>query len=92
MIIRIALLMAVLLTVVFVSLYFYLRAGQREALIAEWQKRDPSDAANEHREDWINRRLAGSMRKIALRLALVVYALPLAALFLYVGFIDPFAP
>ena len=49
MIIRIALLMAVLLTVVFVSLYFYLRAGQREALIAEWQKRDPSDAANEHR-------------------------------------------
>jgi len=25
-------------------------------------------------------------------LALVVYALPLAALFLYVGFTDPFAP
>lgn len=91
-IVRLALLMLVVLTVVFVSLYFYLRAGRREALLAEWMARDPSEAANEHRDDWINRRLDAAMRQTAWRLAILVYAVPLAGLFLYVGFTDPFVP
>ncbi len=92
MILRLALLMMAVLTVVSVSLYYYLRAGRREALLSEWQARDPSEAANEHRDDWINRRLAAAMRQTVWRLAVVVYALPLAGLFLYVGFTDPFVP
>lgn len=79
---RMVLLMLVLLTVVYVSLFLYLRAGVRMRLEEDWvMEGRPGD-----REDWIEERIAPTARRIRTWLIFLVYVLPIAGLstFVYV--------
>jgi hypothetical protein len=77
---RMLLLMVVLLTVVYVSLFLYLRAGAKMRLEEDWvMEGRPGD-----RDDWIGERLAPQARRIRTWLVFLVYVLPLAGLSIYV--------
>jgi hypothetical protein len=79
---RMVLLMLVLLTVVYVSLFLYLRAGVRMRLEEDWvMEGRPGD-----REDWIEERIAPTARRIRTWLIFLVYVLPIAGLSTYVYF------
>jgi hypothetical protein len=74
------LLMLVLLSVVYVSLFFYWRAGVKMRLEEDWvMEGRPGD-----REAWIDERLAPVARRIRTWLVILVYALPITALSVYV--------
>jgi len=77
---RMLLLMLVVLTVVYVSLFFYLRAGARMRLEEDWvMEGRPGD-----RDDWIDERITPTARRIRTWLIFIVYVLPLVALSVYV--------
>jgi hypothetical protein len=77
---RMLLLLLVLLTVVYVSLFLYWRAGVKMRLEEDWvMEGRPGD-----REDWIDERLSPVARRIRTWLILLVYVVPVAGLFLYV--------
>jgi hypothetical protein len=77
---RMLLLMVVLLTVVYVSMFLYLRAGAKMRLEEDWvMEGRPGD-----RDDWIGERLAPVARRIRTWLVFLVYVLPLAGLSIYV--------
>lgn len=75
---RMAILLILLLSVVYFSLYAYLRAGARERLEEDWVMQ----GRPESREDWVEARLAPRTTRLKRVLALVVYVLPLSALVL----------
>ena len=77
---RMLLLMLALLTVVYVSLFFYWRAGARMRLEEEWVMAGRPD----DRDDWIDARIVPIARRIRLWLVVLVYLLPIAALSLYI--------
>lgn len=77
---RMLLLMLVLLTVVYLSLFFYWRAGAKMRLEEEWVMAGRPD----DRDDWIDARIAPIVRRIRLWLVILVYLLPIAALSLYI--------
>ena len=77
---RMLLVMLVVLTVVYVSLFLYWRAGVRMRLEEDWvMEGRPGD-----RDDWIAERLAPSARRIRTWLIFLVYVLPVGGLSLYV--------
>jgi len=79
---RMVRLLLVLLTVVYVSLFLYLRAGVRMRLEEDWvMEGRPGD-----REDWIEERIAPTARRIRTWLIFLVYVLPIAGLSIYVYF------
>lgn len=69
-----------LLTVVYVSLFFYLRAGARIRLEEDWvMEGRPGD-----RDEWVEQRIAPTARRIRTWLVFLVYVLPVAGLSVYV--------
>jgi hypothetical protein len=77
---RMAFILLIGLTVVYVSLYFYWRSGIRMRLEEDWvMEGRPGD-----RDDWVDDRLAPRARRIRQWLVFLVYVLPLAALTVYV--------
>jgi len=77
---RMLLLMLAVLTVVYVSLFFYWRAGIRMRLEEDWVM----EGRPGNRDDWIDERVAPVARRIRTWLVFLVYVLPLAALSVYV--------
>jgi len=70
----------VLLTVVYVSLFLYWRAGMKMRLEEDWvMEGRPGD-----RDAWIDERLAPTARRIRTWLVFLVYVLPMAGLSLYI--------
>jgi hypothetical protein len=77
---RMAIFLLVGLTVVYVSLFFYFRAGAKMRLEEEWVMQGrPGD-----RGDWVSERLAPHAERIRNWLILFVYVLPLGGLSVYV--------
>ena len=77
---RMAVILLVGLTVIYLSLYFYWRSGIRMRLEEDWvMKGRPGD-----RDDWVHERLAPRAARIRNWLVLLVYVLPLVALSVYV--------
>ena len=77
---RMLILMLALLSVAYISLFFYLRAGAKMRLEEDWVMAGrPGDQA-----DWIGDRLAPVARRIRTWLIFLVYVLPLAGLSLYI--------
>lgn len=77
---RMLLVLLILLTVVYVSLFLYWRSGARIRLEEEWVMAGrPGD-----REAWIDERLAPVARRIRSWLIVVVFILPVTALSVYV--------
>lgn len=77
---RMLLVLMVLLTVVYVSLFLYLRAGARIRLEEDWVMQGrPGD-----RETWVEERIARVARRIRTWLVFLVYVLPVAGLSIYV--------
>jgi hypothetical protein len=77
---RMLILMLALLSVVYVSLFLYLRAGVRMRLEEDWVMAGrPGD-----RDAWIDDRLSPVARRIRTWLIFLVYVLPLAGLSLYI--------
>ena len=64
---------AVLLTAVYLSLWFYARAVRRDRLRAEWEDHRGGD----DREAYVRRGLAGYERSLRRRLLVLVYLVPL---------------
>lgn len=79
---RFALIILVVQTVVYASVYFYLRELRRERLIEEYQ----DGATAREREAFVQATLATYCARMSRRLALLVYPIPLACLgvFIYV--------
>lgn len=77
---RLLLVMLVLLTVVYVSLFLYWRSGVKMRLEEEWVMAGRPDA----RDEWIDERLAPVARRIRTWLIAVVYVLPVTAVSVYV--------
>jgi len=77
---RMAALMLIGLTAVYVCLFLYLRAGARMRLEDDWvMEGRPGD-----RGDWVGERLAPRARRIRNLLVVFVYVLPLAGLAVFV--------
>jgi hypothetical protein len=77
---RMALLLLVGLTVIYVCLYFYWRSGLKMRLEEDWVMQGrPGD-----RDAWVDDRLAPGARRIRSWLAVLVYGLPLIALAVFV--------
>jgi hypothetical protein len=77
---RMLLVMLVLLTVVYVSLFFYWRSGVKMRLEEEWVMAGrPGE-----RDLWVGERLAPAARRIRTWLVALVYVLPVSAVSLYV--------
>jgi len=77
---RMVLLMLAVLTVVYVSLFFYWRAGIRMRLEEDWVM----EGRPGNRDDWIDERIAPVARRIRTWLVFLVYVLPIVALSVYV--------
>lgn len=76
MIYRVGILAFVVLTVLYVSLYFYLREGRKLRLEGDW-----AAAGREgDRETWVEERLRPEADKLMRWLILWVYVLPIAVL------------
>ncbi|MBF9048037.1 hypothetical protein LSUCC0031_13020 [Rhodobacterales bacterium LSUCC0031] len=77
---RMLLLMLALLTVVYLSLFFYWRAGAKMRLEEAWVMAGrPGDRAA-----WIDERIAPIARRIRAWLVFFVYLLPVAGLTIYI--------
>jgi hypothetical protein len=70
---RTLIVMAVGLTVVYLSLFFYLRSGARMRLEEDWVH----EGRPGERDDWVEERLAPHVRRIRVRLAVLVYVVPI---------------
>jgi hypothetical protein len=77
---RIAIVLMVGLTVVYVCMFYYLRSGARMRLEEEWAAEGrPGDA-----ETWVDERIERAAGRIRVWLAICVYVIPLVALFAFV--------
>lgn len=77
---RIAIVMLVGLTVVYVCMFFYLRSGARMRLEEDWvQEGRPGD-----REAWIDERIEPKVSRIRVWLVVGVYVMPLVGLVAFV--------
>lgn len=78
---RVILILLAVLTVVYVSLLFYFRAGQREKFEREWHEKGMAM----DRSDFIETRLKQAEPQLRRRLVIGVYVVPMAlfALLLY---------
>jgi hypothetical protein len=77
---RMAFILLIGLTVVYVSLYFYWRSGLRMRLEEDWVM----EGRPGNRGDWVEERLAPQARRIKRWLVFLVYVLPLTLLSVYV--------
>lgn len=77
---RVAIVMLVALSVVYMCMFFYLRSGARMRLEDAWVGEGrPGD-----REDWIDARIAPAAARIRVWLVLCVYVMPLCGLIAFV--------
>ncbi|QBY01521.1 hypothetical protein E2K80_12965 [Rhodophyticola sp. CCM32] len=77
---RMAIILLALLTLVYVCVFLYWRAGIRERLEEDWvMEGRPGD-----RGDWVGQREAPKLRWIRRVLILLVYVLPITALSVFV--------
>ncbi len=77
---RMALFLFIGLSVVYVSLYFYLVSGARMRFEREWVLAGrPGDY-----DDWVKDRLSTTSRRIRVWLVLLVYVLPMTALSVFI--------
>lgn len=77
---RVAIIMLVGLSVVYVCLFFYLRSGARMTLEEDWVRAGrPGD-----RDAWVDARIALKVSRIRVWLVLGVYVMPLIGLVAYV--------
>lgn len=77
---RMAIILIAVLTVVYVCLYFYWRAGLKERLEEDWvMEGRPGD-----RDDWVDLRLRPRARRISRWLIFMVYVVPIVSLSVYV--------
>lgn len=77
---RIAIVMLVGLTVIYVCLFYYLRSGARMRLEDDWI----SEGRPGTREDWVDERIERAAGRIRVWLAILVYVMPLVGLFAFV--------
>lgn len=77
---RLVILLLVGLTIVYVSLFFYWRAGIRMRLEEDWVMEGRPGS----REDWVDERIGPEARRIRRWLVMLVYVMPLCGLSLYV--------
>lgn len=77
---RVAIVMMVALSVVYISMFFYLRSGARMRLEEDWIiKGRPGD-----RDDWVDERIAPAAARIRVWLVVCVYVMPLLGLIAFV--------
>lgn len=77
---RMLFLLLAILTVVYISLFFYWRAGVKMRIEEDWvMEGRPGD-----REDWVGKRLEPVARRIRTWLVFLVYVLPVAGLSIYI--------
>ena len=77
---RIAIVMMVGLSVVYVCMFFYLRSGARMRLEEDWANEgSPGD-----RETWIDERIGAAASRIRVWLVIGVYVIPLLGLIAFV--------
>jgi hypothetical protein len=77
---RMAFILLIGLTVVYVSLYFYWRSGIRMRLEEDWVM----EGRPGERDVWVDERLAPRVWRVRRVLAVLVYVVPLAALSVFV--------
>ena len=78
---RIAIVMLIGLTVVYVCMFYYLRSGARMRLEEDWVQAGRPDT----RENWVDARIGASVSRIRVWLVVCVYVIPVAALFAFVA-------
>ncbi|MEX3016680.1 hypothetical protein [Gymnodinialimonas hymeniacidonis] len=78
---RIAIVMMIGLTVVYVCMFFYLRSGARMRLEEEWVQAGRPDT----REAWVDARIGEAASRIRVWLVLFVYVIPVVGLFAFVA-------
>ncbi len=78
---RIAIVMMIGLTVVYVCMFFYLRSGARMRLEEEWVQ----EGRPETREAWVDARIGPAASRIRVWLVFCVYVIPVAGLFAFVA-------
>ncbi|MEM6390407.1 MAG: hypothetical protein AAF825_11260 [Pseudomonadota bacterium] len=78
--VRLALMFLVVLTLIYVCMYFYLREGAKMRLERDWLHAGQPD----EREDWIDARLEPKAQNIRRWLVGLVYVLPSTALSVFV--------
>lgn len=72
--------LAIGLTIVYLSLFFYLRSGARMRLEEDWvHEGRPGD-----RDEWIDERMAPRVSRIRVWLAVLVYVVPIMAMVVFV--------
>lgn len=77
---RIAIVMLVGLTLIYVCMFYYLRSGARMRLEEEWVGAGRPDT----REAWVDARIEQAAGRIRMWLAICVYVIPLLGLFAFV--------
>ena len=77
---RVAIVMLVALTVVYVCMFYYLRSGARMRLEEEWVGAGRPDT----QEEWINARIGAAVGRIRVWLVICVYVIPMAGLVAFV--------
>lgn len=77
---RFALIVLVAQTIIYASLFFYFRAAERERLEAGYAPGTPEP----ERDAFVERALLSYMRRLRVRLATVVYGLPILILAGYI--------
>lgn len=77
---RVAIVMLVVLSVVYICMFFYLRSGARMRLEEEWVGEGrPGD-----RGAWVDARIGPAMARIRVWLAICVYVIPMIGLVAFV--------
>lgn len=78
---RIAIVMIIGLTVVYICMFFYLRSGARMRLEEDWVQAGRPGA----RETWVDERIGPAASRIRMWLAICVYVIPVAGLVAFVA-------
>lgn len=78
---RIAIVMMVGLSVVYVCMFFYLRSGARMRLEEDWVQAGRPDT----REAWVDERIAAAASRIRVWLVICVYVIPVGGLVAFVA-------
>ena len=78
---RIAIVMLIGLTVVYVCMFYYLRSGPRMRLEEDWVQAGRPDT----REAWVDARIGAAAARIRVWLVVFVYVIPVVGLFAFVA-------
>lgn len=78
---RIAIVMMIGLTVVYVCMFYYLRSGARMRLEEDWVQAGRPDT----REAWVDARIAAAASRIRVWLVVCVYVIPVVGLVAFVA-------